>query len=66
MIYQIYLFKIINIDFYLLSALCRNMADSSWYNFDDSRVESVLNDKVVSQDAYLLFYQVVTHKPHTF
>ena len=30
-----------------------------WYLFDDSRVEAVEAQKIVSSDAYLLFYERV-------
>uniref|UniRef100_A0A6A7G1W9 ubiquitinyl hydrolase 1 n=1 Tax=Hirondellea gigas TaxID=1518452 RepID=A0A6A7G1W9_9CRUS len=39
------------------TALCHNPSAGEWYQFDDSRVQAVKEDQVVTQDAYLLFYQ---------
>lgn len=37
------------------TAYARN--GDQWYLFDDSRVEKVEPEKIVSSDAYLLFYE---------
>ncbi|KAF2367775.1 Peptidase C19 ubiquitin carboxyl-terminal hydrolase [Trinorchestia longiramus] len=39
------------------TAVCHNPSSGEWYEFDDSRVKQIPEDKVVTQDAYLLFYQ---------
>jgi len=38
------------------TAFCKNPTDSHWYLYDDTRVEKMLPEKVVSSSAYLLFY----------
>ncbi|KXJ26614.1 ubiquitin carboxyl-terminal hydrolase 31 [Exaiptasia diaphana] len=38
------------------TAYCKNPTDSQWYLFDDTRVEKMPTEKVVSSSAYLLFY----------
>ena len=39
------------------TALAKNARMNSWYNFDDSSVSPVLPDSVVSEKAYMLFYE---------
>eukprot|EP01127_Copromyxa_protea_P021549 TRINITY_DN7446_c0_g1_i1.p1 TRINITY_DN7446_c0_g1~~TRINITY_DN7446_c0_g1_i1.p1 ORF type:complete len:619 (-),score=120.15 TRINITY_DN7446_c0_g1_i1:93-1724(-) len=39
------------------TAYCKNSLDNKWYHFDDERVSVVEEDKVVTKDAYLLFYK---------
>ncbi|XP_057333182.1 ubiquitin carboxyl-terminal hydrolase 31-like [Microplitis mediator] len=39
------------------TAFCRNPYDSQWYCFDDTRVESVTETSLVTNSAYMLFYQ---------
>ncbi|XP_063230596.1 ubiquitin carboxyl-terminal hydrolase 31 isoform X2 [Bacillus rossius redtenbacheri] len=39
------------------TAYCRNPYDGRWYCFDDTRVERMAECEVVTQGAYLLFYQ---------
>lgn len=38
------------------TAFCKNPTDLQWYLYDDTRVEKMLPEKVVSSSAYLLFY----------
>lgn len=38
-------------------AYCKNPVDNCWYLFDDTKVIPVLEEAVVTADAYLLFYQ---------
>ena len=40
------------------TAMCKNLADQAWYNYDDSKVEITKEEEVVNPDAYILFYQV--------
>ena len=39
------------------SAYCKNSIDGQWYCFDDSDVQSIADDEVCKQTAYILFYQ---------
>ncbi|XP_053528696.1 ubiquitin carboxyl-terminal hydrolase 43 isoform X2 [Artibeus jamaicensis] len=39
------------------TAYCRNSLDGRWYSYDDSTVESLLEDEVITRGAYILFYQ---------
>ncbi|XP_066473254.1 ubiquitin carboxyl-terminal hydrolase 43 isoform X2 [Tiliqua scincoides] len=39
------------------TAYCRNALDGHWYSYDDSTVESVLEDDISTRSAYILFYQ---------
>lgn len=39
------------------SAYCRNSLDGQWYSYDDSTVDSLLEDEVITRGAYILFYQ---------
>ncbi|XP_001606702.2 ubiquitin carboxyl-terminal hydrolase 31 isoform X1 [Nasonia vitripennis] len=39
------------------TAFCRNPYDSQWYSFDDTRVEAVNDTNLVTNAAYILFYQ---------
>lgn len=39
------------------TAYCKNPVDNCWYLFDDTKVIPVLEEAVVTADAYLLFYQ---------
>ncbi len=39
------------------TASCRNPTDGQWYNFDDVNTRSISEKEVVTQDAYILFYQ---------
>ena len=39
------------------TATCRNPTDGQWYSFDDVHTSKVEEPDVVSQDAYILFYQ---------
>ncbi|XP_016077893.1 PREDICTED: ubiquitin carboxyl-terminal hydrolase 43 [Miniopterus natalensis] len=39
------------------TAYCRNSLDGQWYSYDDSTVESLLEDEVITRGAYILFYQ---------
>ncbi|XP_034939883.1 ubiquitin carboxyl-terminal hydrolase 31-like [Chelonus insularis] len=39
------------------TAFCRNPYDSQWYCFDDTRVEGVTETSLVTNAAYMLFYQ---------
>ncbi|CAB3993110.1 ubiquitin carboxyl-terminal hydrolase 15-like isoform X1 [Paramuricea clavata] len=38
------------------TAFCKNPNKDQWYNFDDSSVSSMVEDRVVSSSAYLLCY----------
>ncbi len=38
------------------TAYCRNPTDSQWYMFDDSHVQAIREDQLVTAGAYLLFY----------
>ena len=42
------------------TATCRNPTDGQWYSFDDMHTSKVDEADVVSQDAYILFYQKQT------
>ncbi|KAM8961294.1 ubiquitin carboxyl-terminal hydrolase 31 [Pelodytes ibericus] len=39
------------------TAYCKNSVDGLWYCFDDSEVQSLPEDDVCKQTAYILFYQ---------
>ncbi len=39
------------------TAFCKNPTDGQWYNFDDVRTRCITEQEVVSNDAYILFYQ---------
>ncbi|KAM4631526.1 ubiquitin carboxyl-terminal hydrolase 31 [Discoglossus pictus] len=39
------------------TAYCKNSVDGMWYCFDDSDVQSLSEDEVCKQTAYILFYQ---------
>lgn len=39
------------------TAYCRNPTDGQWYCFDDMHTKPILEKEVVTQDAYILFYQ---------
>lgn len=39
------------------AAYCRNSLDGQWYSYDDSTVESLLEDEIITRGAYILFYQ---------
>jgi len=39
------------------TAICRNPIDNKWYDFNDSYVSSSSEERVVSPEAYLLFYR---------
>lgn len=39
------------------TAMCKNFNDSKWYEFNDSRVEEIEEEKLVSEAAYVLFYK---------
>ncbi|KAJ8679648.1 hypothetical protein QAD02_015435 [Eretmocerus hayati] len=39
------------------TAYCRNPFDTQWYCFDDTRVEAVNDTNLVTNAAYILFYQ---------
>lgn len=38
------------------TAYCKNSADGNWYYYDDERVRLIEESKVVTSNAYLLFY----------
>ncbi|XP_071954599.1 ubiquitin carboxyl-terminal hydrolase 43-like [Antedon mediterranea] len=38
------------------TAYCKNPTDNQWYNFDDTKVIAVQEDKVITKSAYILFY----------
>ncbi|CAG5947572.1 unnamed protein product [Menidia menidia] len=39
------------------TAYCRNSVDGQWYSYDDSSVDLVPEDEVITRGAYILFYQ---------
>eukprot|EP00095_Tigriopus_kingsejongensis_P008552 snap_masked-scaffold989_size72935-processed-gene-0.7 protein:Tk08552 transcript:snap_masked-scaffold989_size72935-processed-gene-0.7-mRNA-1 annotation:"ubiquitin carboxyl-terminal hydrolase 31-like" len=39
------------------TAYCRNPTDGQWYCFDDMHTKPIREKEVVTQDAYILFYQ---------
>lgn len=39
------------------TAFCRNPYDTQWYCFDDTRVEAVTEPNLITNSAYMLFYQ---------
>ncbi|KAB7499585.1 Ubiquitin carboxyl-terminal hydrolase 43 [Armadillidium nasatum] len=39
------------------TAVCRNPTNGKWYTFDDFNIEEIPQEKVIDQDAYILFYQ---------
>lgn len=39
------------------TAFCRNPYDTQWYCFDDTRVEPLTESELVTNSAYMLFYQ---------
>lgn len=39
------------------AAYCRNSLDGQWYSYDDSMVESLPEEEVITRGAYILFYQ---------
>ncbi|XP_036197489.1 ubiquitin carboxyl-terminal hydrolase 43 isoform X6 [Myotis myotis] len=39
------------------TAYCRNSLDGQWYSYDDSMVESLPEEEVITRGAYILFYQ---------
>ena len=38
------------------TAFCKNPADGRWYNYDDSTVQPVSEDQLITAGAYMLFY----------
>ena len=38
-------------------AYCKNFLDEKWYEFNDGYVEEIAHDKIVSSNAYVLFYK---------
>ena len=38
-------------------AYCKNWKDGEWYEFNDSHVSKIDNKKIVSDNAYVLFYK---------
>lgn len=43
------------------TAYCRNPYDTQWYSFDDTRVESIKKTNLITNSAYMLFYQKRTN-----
>ncbi|KAK1331672.1 hypothetical protein QTO34_009645 [Cnephaeus nilssonii] len=39
------------------TAYCRNSLDGQWYSYDDSMVEALPEEEVITRGAYILFYQ---------
>ncbi len=39
------------------TASCRNPTDGQWYSFDDVHTKCISEQDVITQDAYILFYQ---------
>ncbi|BFZ13854.1 hypothetical protein BsWGS_16893 [Bradybaena similaris] len=40
------------------TAYCKNPYSGEWYYFNDSRVQKILSNQVVSPEAYVLFYEL--------
>ena len=38
------------------TAMCKSLATNLWYHCDDSRVKEISHEKVLSENAYILFY----------
>jgi len=36
---------------------CKNYTDNKWYNFDDSNVDEIDKSKLITNNAYMLFYK---------
>ena len=36
---------------------CKNYLDNKWYNYDDKNVDEIEEDKLITQNAYMLFYR---------
>lgn len=39
------------------TAICQNALDLQWYNFNDSSVRATSVDRIVTPEAYVLFYR---------
>lgn len=39
------------------TAICKNLLDQQWYNFNDSSVYPAALDKIITPEAYVLFYR---------
>ena len=38
------------------TAFCKNPADGRWYNYDDTSVQQLTDDQILTSGAYMLFY----------
>ena len=45
------------IDFGHYYSYCKNSIDNKWYNFDDDEVNEIDEDDLVTNKAYMLFYE---------
>ena len=36
---------------------CKNYLDNEWYNYDDETVTKIDKNKLITKNAYMLFYQ---------
>lgn len=41
------------------TAFCKNLENKQWYNFDDEDVRKIKDESVVTEAAYILFYQKI-------
>ena len=39
------------------TAYCKNPIDGCWYSFDDTKVSQIQESSIITEDAYILFYQ---------
>jgi len=46
-----------NVNFGHYTAYCKNWKTGKWYHFNDSSVSEISESEVVSNSAYLLFYE---------
>ena len=42
---------------------CRHEANGQWYFYNDAYVEQLMDDRLVTPDAYILFYRRIAAKP---
>ena len=38
---------------------CKNKLDKKWYKFDDKEIDQIDEDEIVTEDAYILFYEAI-------
>ena len=37
---------------------CKNITNNKWYNYNDESVDEISTDKIITNDAYILFYKI--------